>query len=240
MAATSLFVLAGGFGTRLRAVVQDVPKPLAPVDGQPFLAHLIPCWKAQGIRDLYLLLHHEANQVLTMLESVVSSGELDDMRIHTLIEAKPLGTGGAVANAIKEFEIKDSFLVTNADTWLGAGIRELAVASPCAIGVIKVPNSQRYGVVRFHEGVVLEFAEKSDSDGAGWVNAGLYHLTPDVFERHSQLESFSMERDVFPGLVASGSLTAVALETDFIDIGIPEDYFKFCEWIESEKKHELS
>lgn len=240
MAVNSLLVLAGGFGTRLRSVVKDVPKPLAPIGGQPFLVHLISQWKIQGIRDLYLLLHYEADQILSLLKALSNSGALGHMRVHAVTEDKPLGTGGAVANAIKQFNIQNSFLVTNADTWLGTGIRELASIDPCAIGVTKVRNAQRYGSVRFHDGIITGFAEKVDRAGAGWINAGLYHLTPGVFEQHRSLGSFSMERDVFPGLVEKGDLASVSLETDFIDIGIPEDYFRFCEWIKSGKKHELS
>lgn len=240
MAATSLLVLAGGFGTRLRAVVRDVPKPLAPVSGRPFLAHLIYNWKAQGIRNLYLLLHYEATQILTMMDAMTKCGEIDDMQVHTVIEDKPLGTGGAVANAIRKYGIEESFLVTNADTWISSGIRELANTSPCAIAVVKVPNAQRYGAVRFSAGTILDFSEKGDSVGAGWVNAGLYHLMPSIFEQYNQDIGFSLERDLFPTLVAGGDLIAVPLDTDFIDIGIPEDYFRFQKWIESEKTHDLS
>ncbi len=233
MGAISLLVLAGGFGTRLRSEVKDVPKPLAPVAGKPFLAHMIANWKAQGVTQLFLLLHFEHQKICAMVDAMENSGELDGMKVHTLIETVPLGTGGAVVNAIDVFGIKSNFLLTNADTWLGSGITELASACPNSIGIVKVQNTQRYGAVQVDNGKILRFSEKSQSVGNGWVNAGLYHLVPDVFKTARKNHVFSIETDVFPKLVEQRMLAATPLETDFIDIGIPDDYHCFCRWVET-------
>ena len=143
-----------------------------------------------------------------------------------------MGTGGAVAYAVRQLQMSGPFMVTNADTWLGSGIKRVFDAPLPGMAVIQVANSERYGSVRIKGDEVVEFVEKQKSSGGDWVNAGLYHLHADTFQ-HWDGQAFSLERELFPKLVASGQLHAVPLETDFIDIGIPEDYLRFCRWVES-------
>jgi D-glycero-alpha-D-manno-heptose 1-phosphate guanylyltransferase len=235
MSAPELLVLAGGFGTRLRAAVADVPKPLAPVCGQPFLRYQLESWVAQGITRMTFLLHHQAALIEDFLTAVRGAGWLRGCELRTLTEPRPLGTGGAIAYAIGELKIAGSVLVTNADTWLGAGIQELSTASAPAVAVLHVADSGRYGAVRVDaESRIVAFDEKRANAGAGWINAGLYHLHPEQFRDWSG-EPFSIEREVFPRLAEERCLTAMPLVADFIDIGVPVDYFRFCRWIESGK-----
>ena len=227
-----VLVLAGGFGTRLRTAVSDVPKPLAPVGGSPFLKHLLRAWRGQGARRFVFLLHHDAEKMKAFLRQEQEGGVLTGCEISSLIEGAPLGTGGAVANAVREGAVAGRFLVANADTWLGSGIAELASATAPAIAVVRVPNTDRYGQVRIANGKIEAFEEKSESAGSGWINAGLYLLDARQFEGWDGTAT-SMERDLFPPLAQSGALRAVAVTADFIDIGIPDDYHRFCRWIES-------
>ena len=162
-------------------------------------------------------------------------GSLGGVQIRVVVEPMPLGTGGAVANAVQKLKIKGNFLVTNADTWLDDGIRTLANACAPAMGIVEVEDTRRYGKVSVHDGKVRSFGEKQESNGRGWINAGLYHLGSDLFAAWDGLP-YSIERDVFPGLAKSGCLCAMPLNTGFIDIGVPEDYFRFCRWIESGKR----
>ena len=225
-----LLVLAGGFGTRLRSVVSDVPKPLAPVEGYPYLGYLIDSWVAQGVRSLTFLLHHQAGMIEDFVRGVERAGRLQGCEIRFLVEPEPMGTGGAVAYAVREHGLQGDFLVSNADTWLGSGIAQLyAVKSP-AVAVVSVANTQRYGSVRVAANKVVHFEEKKNSYGEGMINAGLYHLEASLFAQWDGIP-FSLEREIFPDLVVAGRLNAVSLNTDFIDIGIPEDYFRFCRWI---------
>ena len=230
----NLLVLAGGFGTRLRSAVSDVPKVLAPVGGQPFLQYLVDTWRAQGISRLTFLVHHQADLVEAFLALQVAEGRLEGCEIKVSCEPHPLGTGGAVAFAVRHLDLTDSFLVANADTWLGSGIAQLAGAQMPAIGIVRVDGSGRYGSVQVQGGRVLSFAEKQDSTGPGWINAGLYHLHADLFQSWDG-KPFSMERELFPKLVVDRQLHAVQLDTEFIDIGIPDDYYRFGRWIESGK-----
>ncbi len=225
-------ILAGGFGSRLKTAVSDVPKSLAPIGDRPFLKLQIEHWIKQGVTELVFLLHHEAVKIFGFLEEQ-KSGLLKTCQIQIVIESKPMGTGGAIANAISELELTESFLVTNSDTWLGTGIGEVSSAISPAIAVVNVADASRYGRVEIdNDNHVQLFAEKNSNQDSGLINAGLYHLFPGLFGKWNG-EPFSLERDLLPNLVQSHKLTAVRLATEFIDIGIPKDYYRFCDWMRS-------
>ena len=234
-----LIVLAGGFGTRLRRLVTDVPKPLAPVAGKPFIVHLVEHWIAHDVKEFIFLLHFEAHLIETTLLELLRDKRFGHIKTNVIVENKPLGTGGAILNALSELDITNSFLVANADTWLGHGYRELSAANPCALAAVSVPNSQRYGSLVFNEYGVSDFKEKSNSNGQSFISSGLYHLLPSIFEGFDPGSSFSLEEEIFPNLVSKNMLGVVKLNTTFFDIGIPETYLKFCKWIDSEKKNDL-
>jgi D-glycero-alpha-D-manno-heptose 1-phosphate guanylyltransferase len=235
MPPTSLLVLAGGFGTRLRTAVSAVPKALAPVADRPYLYYLIENWVEQGVTSLTFLLHYQADLIEGFLESWQSMGKTpSNCAVRTVIEPRPLGTGGAIAFAVQQLEITGSFLAANADTWLGSGIQQVSNARAPAMAVVRVENSERYGSVRVEQNTVTGFDEKQHSGGAGWINAGLYHLHAAQFQDWN-CQPFSLEREMFPALANAGQLKAIPLGTEFIDIGVPEDYFRFCRWIESGK-----
>ena len=233
-----LLVLAGGFGTRLRPVVSDVPKALAPIGDVPFLQLQIENWLAQGLREFTFLLHHQADLIIDFLmanEALL----LKDCKVDWLIEPVPLDTGGAIANAVKKLDVENDFLMANADTWLGGGIFELMQSSAPAMAVVKLSDVSRYGRVHFdREHRVTAFGEKTDQCTAGWVNAGLCYLNAELFNNWDG-EPFSLERDLFLGLAQNSRLTAVPLQTDFIDIGIPADYRRFCRWVAADVRDSL-
>lgn len=229
-----LLVLAGGFGTRLQSVVSDVPKALAPVGNVPFLYLQIEHWIAQGVRSFVFLLHHRADLIIGFLKSEQSS-LLKGCEVQWLTESSPMGTGGALAYAIDHLNISGGFLATNADTWIGTGINEVWRADSPALVVVKVEDAGRYGCIRFDDKkLITDFQEKNAALEAVWINAGLCHLTTELFKDWDH-EPFSLERVSFPLWATRGALKAVPSQSDFIDIGIPEDYFRFCRWIESGK-----
>lgn len=234
MAQADLVVLAGGFGTRLRETVPDVPKPLAPVAGQPFLHHQLKNWVEQGVTSMTFLLHHQAAVVESFLDGERRAGRLDGIHITTVVESRPLGTGGSVANAVHRLRMTGSFLVTNADTWLGGGVAELSAADGDAcMAIVEVEDSGRYGAVRLErQDQIAAFEEKQQRAGRGWINAGLYRLHAGLF-RDWKEQPFSLEQGLFPQLAASGRLAAVRLRAAFLDIGVPADYFRFNRWVES-------
>ena len=101
-----LIVLAGGFGKRLRTVVSNVPKPLAPVGGRPFINYLIDNWINQGVTDFIFLLHFEADKIIQQLNELSLQLPNSQVRFRFLVEEVPLGTGGAILNAIQYFDLK--------------------------------------------------------------------------------------------------------------------------------------
>lgn len=230
----NMLILSGGFGTRLRSVVSDVPKPLAPVIDRPYLYYLIEHLAEQGLTSLTFLLHHQADLIEAFLQELKSDRRFKGCELRTLTEPKPLGTGGAIAYAVQQLQLSGAFLVTNADTWLGSGVKQILEVETPSIALVRVNNAERYGRVQFQHNKVVSFDEKQSSAGPEWINAGLYHLHADLFQNWNGL-SFSLERDLFPKLVSNGRLRALPLAADFIDIGIPDDYFRFCRWIESGK-----
>lgn len=184
------------------------------------------------------LLHHEAERIEDFLESEKREGLLKESDLRILTEPQPLGTGGAIAFAVQQLALDGSFLIANADTWLGSGIHQVWDTPPPALAVVRVKNSERYGAVQIQQNKVVAFKEKHQSAELGWINAGLYHLHADLFHDWNG-RPFSLEQELFPGLVCEDRLRAIPLETDFIDIGVPTDYFRFCRWIESGKRDTL-
>lgn len=233
-----MLVLAGGLGTRLRNAVRDVPKPLAPVGDTPFLHYQVEHWIAQGVKSFVFLLCYQADLIERFIEERLE-GVFRGCAVESITEPEPLDTGGAVAYAVRRFNLTGSFLVTNADTWLGAGVGELLVAGADAMIAVRQRDVARYGRVDFDSaGFVKAFREKAESVGEGWINGGMCALHAEHFAAWNG-KRLSLERDVFPKLVAARRLRAVPLGADFIDIGVPDDYSRFCRWQESGREGEL-
>ena len=234
-----ILVLAGGFGSRLRSAVPDVPKPLAPVNGKPFLTHLIEDLISQGAQEFILLLHYRAELIKSLITEIVKRNDMSEVKITCIVEDTPLGTGGSIMNAIYNLNITGSFVVINADTWLGDGLQKISLSSANTIAAVKVKNCSRYGALILKGAKIQKFVEKNSCGGNGLVNGGLYHLNPEIFENFVKNHYISLENDVFPSLVNNGLLFAIEVQADFIDIGVPQDYFKFCKWIEAGKLNAL-
>lgn len=222
-------VLAGGLGTRLRSVVADRPKCLAPVGERPFLALQLDMLATRGIQRFVLSLGHMASMVQRAIAPLQAR-----LRIDTVIEPEPLGTGGAILHTMQIADIGEC-LVTNGDTWLDADLSGLiAPLNPAAheklrLGCTVVADRSRYGGVAFEgSGLVAGFIPKG-AEGSGPINAGFYRVHRSAFDGWSAGSTFSLEADVLPGLVAAGAVSATPLDGGFIDIGVPEDYRRFCE-----------
>jgi D-glycero-alpha-D-manno-heptose 1-phosphate guanylyltransferase len=222
-----LLVLAGGFGTRLRTVVKDLPKPLAPIGNEPFLKLQIKQWLSQDVTSFIFLLHYKANLIIDFIKAE-QSDLLSGCEVQYLVESAPMGTGGAVAHAVARLQLEEELLVVNADTWLGGGMKDMRASSAPALALVHVTNTARYGTVEFNENrLVSSFKEKNLSASPGWINAGLYRINPLDFAASAN-DPFSLENTYFPKLAAKGVLQAVPLSTEFVDIGIPEDYHRLC------------
>ena len=221
-------ILAGGFGTRLKSLLPDTPKCLAPVGQRSFLEIQLTFLKLQGINDFVLSLGHLANLVQEELAKLE-----DKFTIRHVVERTPLGTGGAVLHAMETFGISEA-MVTNGDTYLGGDLRSmLAPLTPdngelCRMSVIEGPDMLRYGGVELTGDRIVGFLEKGQT-GLGMINAGLYRICRKAFLSLKPGAAFSFETLLIPELSIRNNLTASVIAGDFIDIGIPDDYIKFCE-----------
>lgn len=226
-----LLVLAGGFGTRLQPLVTDVPKPLAPVHGSPFLAYLLKEWLALGVTSFAFLLHYKNEQIIHFVEAFFNT-ECETMpKVDYIIEDNPLGTGGAISNALAHMRYDGEFLVVNADTWLETGVEKLINTPSPALLTVFQQDTRRYGLLELENNIVKGFCEKSDNNTSGWINAGAYRLHSQLFIRKPGT-AYSLEEQILMPLANAKKLRAIQTASSFIDIGIPEDYLRFCAMVE--------
>jgi len=221
-------ILAGGFGTRLKSLLNGLPKPLADINGQPFLKLLFQNWVKNGFNDFVLCLHYEADQIIEFVNQEQDFGVLKNCKIQFSIEPTPMGTGGAISYAVSKLAIDSNILIANADTWLNQDYKKIINSPENTITIVEVENTERYGSVIIDDKNRIDyFNEKGKSNGRGFINAGFYKLTKSFFNDWNG-KAFSIETKLFPILVEEKKLNCVISESDFIDIGIPEDYNKFC------------
>ena len=220
-------ILAGGLGTRLRSVVQDLPKCMAPVGRHPFLYYLLEYLKKQGVRRVILSLGylHE-----TVEEWIAKTPALSGFEFVYSVESEPLGTGGAVKQALAQ-ATGNEVLILNGDTLFDADIEALVAAhrqrgAALSMALKPMEHFDRYGTVTTDgEGRVTAFHEKRFCT-QGTINGGVY-----ILQTHNSLfdgtpARFSFETEILEKQVGKGNLFGFPDNGYFIDIGIPSDYAK--------------
>ncbi len=215
---TEAVILAGGLGTRLRSVIKDLPKPMAEVNGKPFLHYLFVYLKNQGIKSVVLsvgykheiIQHHFGDNYI-------------GIRIHYAIEDSPLGTGGAIKLAMEHIT-EERCYVLNGDTYFDIDLHLLSqLKGGCVIAAKMLTNFDRYGTISINtEGEVEQFIEKKYSE-KGFINGGVYCLEKSIFSTITEAK-FSFETAVLEPLSSQGKVQAVKCDGYFKDMGIPEDY----------------
>lgn len=232
-AVTEALILAGGLGTRLQSVVKDVPKPMAPVHGKPFLSYVLDYWLKQGISRFVLSVGYLSHTIQGYFGSFYHNAAID--YVH---EPEPLGTGGALALAIarRNAFAGQRILLLNGDTFYAASLPSLynvALAHPqvaVTMALRTIEENTRYaGVEVGNDGVVTVFG--SPAKGRAQINAGCYLLNLpalSLFLRSSP-QKFSLEDDLLPTIVHQKMIAAQVQNVTFIDIGIPEDYEYFVQ-----------
>ena len=215
-------ILAGGLGTRLRSILPDLPKPMAPIGSRPFLAILLDHLEGQGIYKVILAVGSLHEKIVDFFGSRYGS-----LTLLYSEEAEPLGTGGAIARSLR-LSSSDVVFVLNGDTFLKIDYAAMLAVHETAgaevtVALQSVPDVSRFGKTKVKDGRIVAFDEKG-ATGAGLINCGVYLVSRRVFDGYNLPDVFSFETDFLQPFI--GDLRAAAYITDayFIDIGVPESY----------------
>ncbi len=221
-------ILAGGLGTRLREAVPDLPKPMAPIRNRPFLEHQMDYWIGQGVTRFILSVGY-----MHELIEAHFGGTYRQCPIGYAREATPLGTGGGLLLGLNQAQ-DDLVLVLNGDTFFEVNLTEMRARhdtsqADVTVALRRITHNDRYGeVVLDAQGNVAAFSAAA-SGGAGIINGGVYLVRPAVLLGlgYAPGDKVALEQDLFPRLLKSGKRVAgFVTDTNFIDIGIPDDYFR--------------
>jgi D-glycero-alpha-D-manno-heptose 1-phosphate guanylyltransferase len=217
-------ILAGGFGTRISSVVKDLPKSMAPVNNKPFLHYILAYLAKQRVSRVILSVGYREEVIREFFGNAY-----DDIEIVYSKEEKPLGTGGAIKKGLPHARDEHVF-VLNGDSifkidyqkFMDEHLKNNALLS---LALKHMSETDRYGTVKVSNNRVTEFVEKKNSQNCN-INTGLYIARKDLFELIDLPEEFSFEHDFMEKYVTRINICAFCYEGYFIDIGIPEDYFR--------------
>lgn len=229
-------ILAGGLGTRLRSAVGDCPKVLALVNNRPFLSYVLDQLLCNCFSHVILCTGHGADKISAAFDNAYKG-----LTIEYSLERKPLGTGGALRNALSRIKT-DHVLVMNGDSYIDTDLKtniEWYFQNKIVVSLLlaKVSNVGRYGRVDVDgNGIVKQFIEKEESAVPGWINAGVYILEKSLIANMPTGKSFSLEHEFFPNLVNKG-LCGFQSKGTFIDIGTPESYDKAEQFFKMSNKY---
>jgi D-glycero-alpha-D-manno-heptose 1-phosphate guanylyltransferase len=223
LAEVTAVILAGGKGTRLQSAVADRPKVLAEIHGRPFLTYLFDQLMSAGLRSVILCTGFMADDVYERIGE-----KYGILRVQYSKESKPLGTAGALRNALPLLNT-GKILVMNGDSFVNIDLggymqwyherdREVALL------LIHAADARRYGRVEIgRDERIVHFEEKNENSKGGLVNAGIYLMRRDLIASIPPDTFYSLERDLLPGLIDVG-IYGYQSSAGFIDIGTPESY----------------
>ena len=220
-------ILAGGLGTRLRSVVSDVPKPMAPVAGKPFLEHLMSYWRARGMDRFVLSVGYLKERIIDHF-----GDSFDGAEVEYSIEDVPLGTGGGLLLAMERMMPDAPFLLLNGDTFFDVDPEALLAChrrhgAGVTFSLFRAPEPDRFGGVKIDGiGRIIEFRAGKATQGQ-LANGGVYVIDPPTITARFRADGIarSFESDMLPALAADGvRLAGLECVGRFVDIGVPSDY----------------
>ena len=222
MKTVEAIILAGGLGTRLQDVVYDMPKPMAAINGKPFLSYLLNELSLQGIESVILSVGYKYK----MIEAYFGH-RYAGMELKYAIEPEPLGTGGGIKLAMNQVNGQRVFLF-NGDTLFKVPLSEmetfhLSRKHDLTLAVKEMTDFDRYGRVEIDNGEVQAFHEKQKVK-KGFINGGVYLMEKNILLKGSYPAKFSFEKDFLEKQIGKVSCGAFAANGYFLDIGIPETY----------------
>jgi D-glycero-alpha-D-manno-heptose 1-phosphate guanylyltransferase len=219
-------ILAGGLGTRLRSVVPDLPKPMAPIRGRPFLEHQLDYWIGQGVDEFILSVGYRKQAIIDHFGSNYRSTPLS-----YVIEEKPMGTGGGVLLAAQG--LNQPFLILNGDTFFEVDLATLLKfhnerLSDWTFSLFRTGEVGRYMGIEVNAKCEIEMLQSGGRASGYLANGGVYLVNPAVLAKGEFLAGtkMSLEDDFLPALVEKGcKLYGLEFQGAFIDIGVPRDYY---------------
>jgi D-glycero-alpha-D-manno-heptose 1-phosphate guanylyltransferase len=217
-------ILAGGLGTRLSSVLKEVPKPMAPVGERPFLEFLLEWLTGYEISKIIMSVGYKS-EIISSFFGIGFNG----VPIEYSNEEEPLGTGGGVLKAVEKIEGND-FLVLNGDTYFPVNLhdfrkRHISMKGDITVALKEMHDFSRYGAVDIDmNNSIIRFHEK-EFRKTGLINGGIYLINKDFITGLNLPERFSFEKDVLEKYT-DRNIKGMVYQSQFIDIGIPEDYFK--------------
>jgi len=224
---TEAVILAGGFGTRLQKIVNDVPKPMAPVNRIPFLNYVFDYLKYYKIQHVVLSTGYLSEKIVEYYKD-----EFKGIKISYAKEETPLGTGGGIRNAMTKCTT-DDVLVLNGDSFFDVDVKShyrnhIFKQADCTLALRKVDNAARYGTIQLGRlNKIAAFKEKDNMEKEGLINGGVYILNREVYFNKTEVDTaFSIEKDFYEKRLKELNIFGFEYNGYFIDIGIPEDYKK--------------
>ena len=210
-------ILAGGLGTRLRGVIGEIPKCMAPVDGKPFLQYQLEWLSRFDISHVVLSVGYLREQVMDFVKAHALP-----FSITYAVEKEPLGTGGGIRLALSKCKGKQVF-VLNGDTFYDVDLASMTFTAPVTLALKPMRDFDRYGAVDWDGDLVTAFREKAYC-AEGLINGGVYAIDRTTLDMSLFPKNFSFEREVLEPLANYGLVAGEVQDGYFIDIGIPEDY----------------
>ena len=209
-------ILAGGFGTRLRPVTLEIPKPLLTVKRKPIINHLLELFVRHGVDEPILLIHKDHQEDYRWWQKRYQEELPKGLRVE--IEPEPLGTFGGLKHLLGD--LKETFILSNGDelkdfhlTNLIGAHKENKNKPVGTIALVEVPNPSDYGVPVLDGDKILQFLEKPKDPPSHFISSGLYVLEPDIFQYAEWEKNFLMiEKDIFPKLAAAGKLAGYKVQ----------------------------
>lgn len=222
--ATPAIVLAGGLGTRLRPVINELPKPMAMINGKPFLHYLFVYLTRQQVSHAVLSVGYKA----AFIESYFGDKYLD-VNITYCREEEPLGTGGGIKKAYSL--VHDDAFVLNGDTFFNISLAKLKqeavqAQADMALALKPMKHFERYGAVECDARHRIRAFHEKRAVEQGSINGGVYYFSKKVFDKVATPEVFSFEKEVLEKHTDNLFLLGVEFDNYFVDIGVPEDFFK--------------
>lgn len=219
-------VLAGGFGTRLSTVVSDVPKPMAPINDRPFLEYLLEDLNEKGINRVILAVGYKKEIIKSYFKE-----KYKNIDIIYSDEDIPLGTGGAIKKALTLAENENIFII-NGDTFFDVNLKEMYQfhkknSSKLTLAIKEMEKFDRYGSLVLDKDKIIKFEEKKYNE-KGYINGGIYLINKELLIEEKK-ENFSFEKEILENKNLKIKKYGYKSEGYFIDIGIPEDYYKYIE-----------